>query len=236
MVGRNNKVYPQIKRDISIELENGAKYFLATIPILCPDCQSSLVSTNGTQKRKFGRCEIFQCKNPNCQFLHTHKYGKQFVLSRSHLVKHQILTFLNDLYKDLVQDGAKEKTITKKYHISDALVSHLRRDLEDAIESHQGLDRLVEVPQNDRAIAIDETFLKILGKPIYIIIATGYTTKKILGKKVSETRQEQDIRAVFDEAERNTKEPILMATADAWGATQTMIKILKRKFTFIIHT
>ena len=235
MVGRFIKVHSEIKREISIELGNGTRFVLALMIIMCPFCQSTNVSTNGTRKRKYGRCEAFQCKNPNCGFLRNHKYGKQFVLSTSHLVKEQIWELLNGLYKDLVQDGAKAKTIARKYHISDALVSHLRRDLEDAIESHQGLDQLVEVPQDDRAIAIDETFLKILGKSIYIIIATGYTSKKILGMKVSETRNEQDMRDVFDEADRNTKNSIIMATADGWGATQTTAKNLNREFTLIIH-
>jgi len=80
-------------------------------------------------------------------------------------------------------------------------VTHLRNAFEDALDKKRGLDQLVDVKQPDRAIAIDETFLKIEGKKIYIIIATGYSSRKTLGIKVSATRREDDIREVFDEAE-----------------------------------
>ena len=70
---------------------------------------------------------------------------------------------MRDLYIDLVADGAKNKTIAKKYHISDASISLLRKELEDAIQIHRGLDQLVKIPHLDRTIAIDEIFLKIEG-------------------------------------------------------------------------
>ena len=235
MVGRYHKEYNEIKRNITIKLSNGSIYDFGQTIIMCPVCQSTKVSTNGTRKRKDERCEAFQCKNPDCDFLQNHKYGKQFVLSTSYLVQQQIMELLNKLYKDLVGNGDKANSIAREYDMSEALVSHLRKDLEDAINSHQGLDHLVEVPQDERAIAIDETFLKILGKPIYIIIATGYNTKKILGMKVSKTRNEKDMRDVFNEAQRNSIHRITTATADAWGATQTMAKNLMEDFTLIIH-
>lgn len=43
------------------------------------------------------------------------------------------------------------------------------------------------------------------------------------------------MRAVFDEAEKNTKDPISTITADAWGATIAMAKNLMRKITLVIH-
>jgi len=43
-----------------------------------------------------------------------------------------------------------------------------------ALDKLEGLDILVKVPQPDRAICMDETFLKIEAIPIYLIIATGY--------------------------------------------------------------
>ena len=66
------------------------------------------------------------------------------------------------------------------------------------------LESLVKIPQEDTAIAIDETFLKIHGKSYYIILAVGYSTRKVLGIRVSRTRTSEDIRVVFDEAESNT--------------------------------
>ena len=218
-----------------IELYDEAKLVIDQVIVACPICQSTRISSNGTRKRKDGRCEAFQCENPDCEFLQNHKYGKQFVLSISYHVKEQILELLSKLYKDLMDKGANGNTIADKYHISDATVSNLRKKLAFAFESHQIIDKLVEVPENEEAIAIDETFLKILGKPIYIIIATGYNSRKILGMKVSATRNEHDMRQVFDEAQQNSIRRITMATADGWGATQTMAKNLGEEFTLIIH-
>jgi hypothetical protein len=218
-----------------MEIQDHAPIFFAQILILCPMCQSALVGTFGTKQLKYGRVEMFQCKNSHCSHLKTHKTGKQFSLRKSYRFKHEIMESLTDLYGDLVLEGAKGKTIAKKYHLSQATISLLRQDLEETIQNSRGLDQLVSIPQPDRTIALDETFLKIEGKAIYIIIATGYTTHKTLGLKVSETRNEEDIREVFDEADRNTIEPIEAASIDAWGASQAMAKNLNREFTLFIH-
>ena len=81
------------------------------------------------------------------------------------------------------------------------------------------LDCLVEVPQPDEAVAVDETFLKIEGKSIFVIIATGYTSHKTLGVKVSATRKEADLEAAFRKDESNVVGTIPAATADEWSAT-----------------
>ncbi|TFG11240.1 MAG: hypothetical protein EU535_07460 [Promethearchaeota archaeon] len=91
------------------------------------------------------------------------------------------------------------------------------------------------MPQPDKAIAIDETFLRIEEKKVYIIVATGYTTHKVLGVKVSFTRKEQDMREVFDEAERNTMYQISTVISDAWTSTIAMVKNLGREITHVIH-
>jgi transposase-like protein len=82
------------------------------------------------------------------------------------------------------------------------------------------------VPQLDRAIAIDETFLNIEGKKVYIIIATGYTSRKVLGIKVSFSRKIHDMWEVFDEAECNTKYMIATVISDTWSSTISMVKNL----------
>ena len=90
-------------------------------------------------------------------------------------------------------------------------------------------------PQPDLAVAIDESFLKIEGKHIYVIIATGYASHKTLGIKVSKSRSEDDIREVFDEADGNTERDISAISSDALNATQSMAKNLNREITHIIH-
>ena len=121
------KLIHEIVKEISIKLPKGAKNWLATIVITCPICQSTHISTEGTRKRKMGRSEAFQCKNPNCEFLQHHKCGIQFLLSTSNLITEQIWNLLTQLYKDIIQEGAKAKTIAKKYHISDAVNEKIAR-------------------------------------------------------------------------------------------------------------
>jgi len=91
------------------------------------------------------------------------------------------------------------------------------------------------VPQPDKAISIDKTFLEIEGKKVYVIIATGYTSRKVLGLKVSFSRKERDMREVFDEAEANTKHRIITVVSDAWGSTISMVKNLGRNINHVIH-
>ncbi len=235
MVGRSKKVYEPLQRDIYVEIGSMQRFLFATIIVACPVCQSMLIGTYGSQKRINSRIEVFQCKNSNCSFLEHHKNGKQFPVTKSYRFKQEIWYLLNDLFSNLVTEGAKGKTIALKYHLSDGSVSNLRTHLEDAIQTHHGLDQLVNIPQPDRTIAMDETFIKITGKSVYIIIATGYTTHKTLGIKVSATRKEIDMREVFNEADANTEDPIMAASVDGWGASQTMAKNLNREFTLIIH-
>ncbi|MHA1723419.1 MAG: hypothetical protein ACTSXH_01055, partial [Promethearchaeota archaeon] len=77
--------------------------------------------------------------------------------------------------------------------------------------------------------------MKIKGSPMYIIIATGYTTHKVLGMKVSKTRAEEDILDGFREAECNTNHPMSVLTSDGWNATQSTIKHLNQEIIHVIH-
>ena len=207
---------------------------IGQIQIKCPLCGSWRVSPNGTRPRKGRRIEAFICRNEKCKN-GDHKTPKQFILTTSHEFKQLIFTKLERLYEDLLKDGAKGKTIAKKYKVSPSQISKLRDVFVKALDKLEGLDKLVKVPQSDRTICMDETFLKIEGTSIYIIVATGYKTHKILGLKVSKTRKEKDMREVFEEAEQNTKEPISNVISDGWGATQKMTKNVGRPITHVIH-
>ncbi|MHA1819961.1 MAG: hypothetical protein ACTSU2_09395 [Promethearchaeota archaeon] len=77
MKGCSRKVvYPPIYKEIPREFRDGGPPILLKIPIRCPVCSSTMVSTNGTQRRKGGMVETFICRNPHCGHLKTHKYGK----------------------------------------------------------------------------------------------------------------------------------------------------------------
>ncbi len=235
MVGRIKKIYGPNWQLIEAQSESGARFSLGKIQLLCPACGSSKVGSYGTHGRKNTRVETFQCKDRKCPHLRNHKTSKQFVLTTSYQFNELIFGKLKAFYEDLLKDGAKNKTIAKKYGISESQVSALRTEIESAIDKLNGLDNLVLTPQPDTAVAIDETFLKIEGTPIYVIIATGYTSHKTLGIKVSKSRSELDIREVFDEADGNTERDISAISSDALNATQAMAKNLNREITHIIH-
>jgi hypothetical protein len=235
MVGRIKKVYKSIWRPIEVQSESGQRFSIGEIQLLCPVCESPIVGEFGTHARKNKRVETYQCKNPECMHLERYKSGKQFVLTTSYQFQELIHHKLKIFYEDLMIDGAKQKSIAKKYNISEAQVSVLRATITATLDKLDGLDSLVLIPQPDCAIALDETFLRIEGASIYVIIATGYTSHKTLGLKVSRTRSEEDIRDVFDEAEHNTEHPISVVTSDALNATQAMVKNLGREITHVIH-
>lgn len=234
MIGRRFKDLIEIWHQIFITMIDGLKIPLIEMKMRCPACGSWMVGPNGTRKRKNGRVDAFICKNPACKN-EGRKTPKQFIATTSYEFKKLVHGKLKQLYEDLLKDGAKNKTIAKKYNISPSEISALRTEMEKAIEKHQTLDSLVDVPQPDKAIAIDETFLRIEEKKVYIIVATGYTTHKVLGVKVSFTRKEQDMREVFDEAERNTMYQISTVISDAWTSTIAMVKNLGREITHVIH-
>ena len=234
MIGRKPKNLIELWHQIFITMINGLAIPLIEIKIRCPECRSWLVGPNGTRKRKNDRVDAFICKNPSCKN-EGHKTPKQFIVTTSYEFKKLVQCKLKQLYEDLLKDGAKNKTIAKKYNVSPSEISALRTEIEEAIEKHQTLDSLVDIPQPDKAIAIDETFLKIEGKKVYIMMATGYTTRKVIGIKVSFTRKEQDMRDVYDEAEKNTKYPITAVISDAWNSTIAMVKNLGQEITHVIH-
>jgi len=235
MVGRKNSVYEPYWHPIEAQSKSGACFSLGMIQLLCPACGSSKVGPYGTHGRKNTRVETFQCKNRKCLHLKNHKTSKQFVLTTSYQFNELIFSKLKALYEDLLKDGAKNKTIAKKYGISESQVSALRTEIESALDKLNGLDTLVLALQPDMAVAIDETFLKIEGTSIYVIMATGYTSHKILGIKVSKSRSEEDIREVFDEADGNTEHDISTISSDALNATQAMAKNLNREIVHVIH-
>lgn len=238
MIGRKFKKLVEIWRTIFVVMMSGVQNPLLKIKIRCPDCGSPMVGPNGTKKSGKRRVESFICKNPDCLKKirkKGRKKARQFIKTTSYEFKELIHVKLKALYEDLLRDGAKNKTIAKKYNVSPSQISALKTEIETAIEKHRKLDSLVKVPQLDKAIAVDETFLKIEGKKVYIIIATGYSSRKVLGIKVSFSRNEKDMREVFDEAERNTRYRIATVTSDAWSSTISMVKNLGREMIHIIH-
>ena len=90
MVGRPIKRYNDLYRNIFVEIGLQRRFLFATIIIMCPICQSTLIGTYGTKMRKYDRVEMFQCKNPYCSFRENHQHGKQFSLTKSYRFKQEI--------------------------------------------------------------------------------------------------------------------------------------------------
>ncbi len=143
--------------------------------------------------------------------------------------------YLNEIQQKLFTSRGKLSHIAHNYSITPSLISYIYSKFQEIVINQQGLRNLVTEKQIDHAIAIDETFLKINGATYYIIMATGYTTHKILGIKVSKSWTMEDILDVFQEADKNTESPISIITTDAWGGTRALAKYLDRPITIIIH-
>ena len=71
-------------------------------------------------------------------------------------------------------------------------------EIEEIIDNFSRVDSLASTPQHDNVITFDETFLKIEGTSIYILISIGYTFPKILELKFSKSHSEEDMREVFE--------------------------------------
>lgn len=235
MSGRPRKPVTKIYREFKIETSNGEQKTLKSIPIYCPICQSHHIGEDGTQIRGNSRVQGYQCRNPNCSFLEHAKQGKQFTIFSSLFILLIVEQYLNEIMTKLFKSQGKLTNIAKEYSFSPSLMTYLNQKFQDALDRHHGLQNLVDELQDERAVSIDETFLKINGVSFYIIMATGYATHKVLGLKVSKTRTWEDIRDVFKEADDNSQEPLEIITADAWGATKACAKRLNRPITLIMH-
>ena len=235
MCGRPKTLYVSLYRPICLEVEDGVDIELMEIPVLCPICHSALVGKYGYQESKTGLVEKFQCKNSTCPFRVSHRSGKQFNFRTSACFRDALQTQLSQIIKPLIMGDLSKKALGTQFHRSPALMTYLRRKVEKALKKMDILDQLVMECTLDNAVAMDETFLKIAGIPYYLILATGYQTRKILGLSISKTRDESALRQVFDEADKNTVFPIECLSVDAWGASQALAKHLNRPITLIIH-
>ena len=226
--------YPILKASISIQSEFDTIHKIDEIILKCPECGSTQVRPNGTRKRDNTRVDAYICRNPKCPS-QKRKYPRQFVVYTSGTVQELINRDIENMIYQLYIKGAKGKTIANQHGVSEAMVSFLRDEVDQVIEHGFARDKLVADLVHDTAIAIDETFFKIKGKPIYAIIIRGYQSKKVLGINVTTSRKEADMQKAFNEAQQNTHDRISTITSDAWGATQTLTRNLGYPVTHIVH-
>jgi len=235
MVGRPHIQYSSVSEEIFLTTENSEKLSFGEIVILCPICHSHQVGPYGFQATKTGIWQKYQCKNPTCSWLHHHSKGKQFVLKTSALFRDALKHHLNTVIVPLIKGDTTQTMVGTHTSRSPALMTYLRHKIEDHLEKHQQLQHLALNTPYDDGVALDEWFMKIHGKAVYIIMATSYGKKQIIGVKVALSRDELMMRTVFDEAERNNGKPFSLVSIDAWGGSMKMLKNLNRPITVVIH-
>jgi len=220
---------------ITFKAELGTVLLVLSLVLCCPDCFSTDISHNGTREREHCRVEAFICNDHACLIKRGKKTGRQFVVLTSgeitKLVDREIAVMVDALYRR----GAKAKTIAAQHGVSDAFVSLLRASVDATIARGVKRDKLVSHKTQDYAVSIDETFFKIDGETVYVIIVRGYKSSKVLGINVSTSRAEVDMRRAFDDAQANTSKRIVVITTDAHEATRAMARHLGYPVTLIVH-
>ena len=193
-----------------------------------------LLFPNGTRKRKNTRVLAYRCSNPLC-LTKGGKQGRQFSPHTAGTIQSFIQRELEEMVEQLYMHGAKGSTVAEEYGVSPSFISFLRTTIDEEIERGITRDRLVKNLTGDEAVSMDETFFKINGVQIYVIIVRGYNSRKVIGVNISTSRKVEDMLNAFDEAQQNTSNLINTITCDAWGATRKMAHELCYPVTLIIH-
>lgn len=235
MAGRPRTIYTSISEEIFITTEEEDNIPFGDIVILCPICHTNFVGPYGFQHTKTGTWQKYQCKNPGCPWLLNYATGKQFVMKTSALFRDALKNHLNKMIVPLIRGDTTQTIVGKHTHRSPALMTYIRHKIEDNLEKHTQLKSLVIDKPLDDGVAMDEWFMKINGEAVYIIMATSYGKKKVLGVKVAISREESMMRTVFDEAENNNGKQFSLVSIDAWGGSMKMIKNLNRPISAVIH-
>jgi hypothetical protein len=170
-----------------------------------------------------------------CPALHYLQKGKQFTLQTSAFFQDALADHLAQMLVPLINGDSTQKVVGEHHHRSPALMTYIHQKIQTVLERRQDLEKLVTDAPLDDAVSLDEWFLKIGGQAVYVIMATSYGKKMVLGVKVAYSRDETMMRAVLDEAERNNGKPFSIITIDAWGGSIKMAKELYRPITVVIH-
>jgi transposase-like protein len=235
MLGRPKKERPTLYGSLEIEDEFGVKHTIGNIEITCPDCNGKMIAEDGMRRRKGTRVQGFRCLDQGCMAKRGKKSARQFFLTSSGKIRQMIKAEIRQMVEDLYRRGAKAKTVAEAHGVSEGLVSFLKSSVDKAIELGKQADALLKEETTDAQVSIDETFFKIGGTTVYVIIVRGYQSSKVLGINVSTTRAEVDIRKAFDEAQSNSAELLNVITIDGLEASRAMARHLGYPITLVIH-
>ena len=220
------KIYDKIQRTVALvlELPNGERVTWDNIPISCAECHGTYITFNGMAKRKTGEVQNLKCEKCKSQFkIHTSLHFQE-----------KLELMLWDACVEAVQDGAKQKTIARKWGFSDSTMSKIVSILKEELSQIHELAPLLDEKVDASLISMDEAFITVGGKKRVIIIARD-NEGKTLAFSVSERRAEEDLRAVFDAAEAQMESPARVLLSDGLNAYQGMARNLKRDIIHAIH-
>ncbi|MHA1732251.1 MAG: DDE-type integrase/transposase/recombinase [Promethearchaeota archaeon] len=220
------RIYDKVSRTVALvlELPDGERVTWEGIQIACPDCHGTYVTCNGKPKLKSGEVQNLKCET--C--------GRQFKFHSSAYFQEKLEALLWDVCVEVVQDGAKQGTIARKWGFSDATMSKIVSVLKTELTKNFQVVPLLDARVNTTLVSMDEAFIRIGGKNYVIIIARN-NEGKTLAFSVSERRAEEDLRAVFDAAEAQMTGPTEILLSDGLNAYQGLARNLKRDIIHAIH-
>ena len=130
MAGRPRILNRKKFEDIVIELPDGTQYPILKIQVLCPECNSDQIGTNGSQERKNGRVITYQCRNNGCLARKRLKNGRQFVITESFGYRKTISNVLQLLSTEIMEGNTSQSAVAKNFHLSPSLINHIRTKID----------------------------------------------------------------------------------------------------------
>ena len=167
--------------------------------IKCPNlaCQSSVLWKDGRDASHSKRPQRLVCVHCGRRF-YPHTSYVFHVLSQS---------LLPELVDSVLRNGTPLEALARQYHVSPAFLSRLAQHLSALLQDHtlraqKALARRKlrqHLPESLKYVVyMDETFLRIAGKQVKLILAID-SSGAVLGWRLSRTRSATDLRLVVEQ-------------------------------------
>ena len=189
--------------------------------ILCPNCKSDSYWRDGLDRRNHN-LQRYRCSH--C-FRRFYAHTSYFPLSLRKLLVEQVLYFV-------IVCGMTLTLTAELLKISRSTVSRIiclsRQALNFQKERHRELLRKFKQlsPARQEVRYLDETFYKIAGKTVYLILLTD-AVGRILAWELSQTRQSHDILRVLQSAEEKYPQWQTLVTDGAFTYRQAFLMLGK---------
>lgn len=191
-----------LRLDISEPVTSGtAKLINVFIQFVlkCPNlaCQSSVIWKDGQDSSHSKHPQRLACVS--C--------GRRFYLHTSYVFHVLSQSLLPDLVDSVLSKGTPLEALARQYHVSPAFLSRLAQHLSDLLQDHtlraqKAMTRRKlrqHLPESLKYVVyMDETFLRIAGKQLKLILAID-SSGAVLGWRLSRTRSATDISLVLEQ-------------------------------------